>query len=247
MFQLIAFACLLKFLSKHFHINSDAFTWNFSAKAVQANRVASCPRNYRIVFVWGGYCIVDTLWLFLECLSVLTECGRCMEVYTCFLFEVDIMVGDFCGQNHPENLIAGGRFERPTRGHEPRMFPLHYPACCIRSLQTIRSKGIKSRFYTLKIPNTNYTFPYSYLVTTSFQLRTYWRRPTRDESKRISLLSALKADPLSDRDGRFVQNSRTCSPQLGWFAITGDSIFTHFKLQKAIRTEKTFISRLQRP
>ena len=28
-------------------------------------------------------------------------------------------------------------------------------------------------------------------------------------------IGALKADLLPDRDGRFVQNSRTCSPQLG--------------------------------
>jgi hypothetical protein len=56
MFQLIAFAGLTKFLSKHFHIKSKASTWNFSARAVQANRVASCPRNYLIVFEWGGNC-----------------------------------------------------------------------------------------------------------------------------------------------------------------------------------------------
>jgi hypothetical protein len=89
-------------------------------------------------------------------------------------------------------------------------------------------------------PRTSYTFPYNYLVTTSSQLWTYRRRSTRCEEKLSQTFDALKASPLSGRDGRFVQNSRTCSPQLGWFAITGNSIFTHFKLQKAICTEKTF-------
>lgn len=30
----------------------------------------------------------------------------------------------------------------------------------------------------------------------------------------MSIVSALEASLLPDRDGRFVQNSRTCSPQL---------------------------------
>jgi hypothetical protein len=62
---------------------------------------------------------------------------------------------------------------------------------------------------------TNYTFPYSYLVTTSFQLRTHRRRLRIAAAKQTNYLRALKANPLPDRDGRFVQNSRTCSPQLG--------------------------------
>jgi hypothetical protein len=37
---------------------------------------------------------------------------------------------------------------------------------------------VKKQFYFIPNPNTSYTFPYSYLVTTSFQLRTYRRRFT---------------------------------------------------------------------
>lgn len=117
-------------------------------------------------------------------------------------------------------------------------FPVEIVAVLIRN---VAARG-HAPFYCIFIfPHTNYTFPYNYLVTTSFQLKTYLRRsllsPTHNGRYPFD---ALTASLLSDRDGRFVQNSRTCSPQLGWFAITGDSIFTRLKLQSAIRTEKTF-------
>lgn len=57
------------------------------------------------------------------------------------------------------------------------MFPLHYSAGIYR-----KACAIKSYFSNQIIPSTNYTFPYSYLVTTSFQLGTYRRAITLRKS-----------------------------------------------------------------
>lgn len=46
-------------------------------------------------------------------------------------------------------------------------------------------------------------------------------------------------------DGRYVQRSDTISPQLIWFAITSNSSFYSFKLQKLIGTTKMFKDLLQ--
>ena len=117
------------------------------------------------------------------------------------------------------------------------MFPLHYPACGFKKLLISKT----SKFFII--------FKSSYQLHVPVQLPCYDFVPVKNLPTQAYIscqewtgyFGALKASLFPDRDGRFVQNSRTCSPQLVWFAITGDSIFTRFKLQKAIRTEKTFI------
>lgn len=105
-------------------------------------------------------------------------------------------------------------------------------------------KNIKQTFY-LKIPFSNCTFPYSYLVTTSSQLVIPWRKLLIYKFwKHYKPLFPLEDNHLSDRDGRFVQSSSTNSPQLCWFAITGDSHFMFSSCRKQFVLE-TFKDLLQ--